>query len=395
MPVEKDLKTAYKTLYDDKEPLKALHLYDEILKDSPKNLTALIFKAACLEKLYFGFSDWHSDVTMQNAKELLDKALVTAEGRGDRSKIALVNFRYFVHFFNVKDYEQAQSYFKKAKNLGYDDDTLPLWEIRLETKLSKRSKKQRDSTMKHIISSVESTEDKREKNPSHSPISSFKNETGTQEVPKFRVDWYQSSACVTISLFTANLPESKEQVNIHISSKDRRTLLISYQVPKAGSEFQYNTKLTHEVDPKVVSLNIFQKKLEITLRKIDNMQWKALEEGMSTEASRSSEMNIDSDSPTCPSLAETTSKERLTYPSSSKKKIDWSKLDIDEEADEEAGSADSFFQKLYAGADPDTKRAMMKSFIESNGTSLSTDWEDVSKGTVKTSPPAGMESKHW
>lgn len=77
------------------------------------------------------------------------------------------------------------------------------------------------------------------------------------------------------------------------------------------------------------------------------------------------------------------------------KKIDWSKLDIDEEADEEAGSADSFFQKLYAGADPDTKRAMMKSFIESNGTALSTDWEDVSKGTVKTSPPEGMEPKHW
>nr|5AN3_A Chain A, Sgt1 [Saccharomyces cerevisiae]5AN3_B Chain B, Sgt1 [Saccharomyces cerevisiae]5AN3_C Chain C, Sgt1 [Saccharomyces cerevisiae] len=149
MPVEKDLKTAYKALYDEKEPLKALHLYDEILKGSPTNLTALIFKAACLEKLYFGFSDWHSDATMENAKELLDKALMTAEGRGDRSKIGLVNFRYFVHFFNIKDYELAQSYFKKAKNLGYVDDTLPLWEDRLETKLNKKNKKQKDSTNKH------------------------------------------------------------------------------------------------------------------------------------------------------------------------------------------------------------------------------------------------------
>lgn len=143
MPVEKDLKTAYKALYDEKEPLKALHLYDEILKGSPTNLTALIFKAACLEKLYFGFSDWHSDATMENAKELLDKALMTAEGRGDRSKIGLVNFRYFVHFFNIKDYELAQSYFKKAKNLGYVDDTLPLWEDRLETKLNKKIKSRR------------------------------------------------------------------------------------------------------------------------------------------------------------------------------------------------------------------------------------------------------------
>lgn len=77
MPVEKDLKSAYKTLYDDKEPLKALHLYDAILKDFPTNLIALIFKAACLEKLYFGFSDWHNDETMENAKALLDKALRT------------------------------------------------------------------------------------------------------------------------------------------------------------------------------------------------------------------------------------------------------------------------------------------------------------------------------
>ncbi|CAI4788468.1 ADM_collapsed_G0051440.mRNA.1.CDS.1 [Saccharomyces cerevisiae] len=353
MPVEKDLKTAYKALYDEKEPLKALHLYDEILKGSPTNLTALIFKAACLEKLYFGFSDWHSDATMENAKELLDKALMTAEGRGDRSKIGLVNFRYFVHFFNIKDYELAQSYFKKAKNLEGDN------------------------------------------NSSHSPISPLKIETAPQESPKFKIDWYQSTTSVTISLFTVNLPESKEQVNIYISPNDRRTLSISYQVPKSGSEFQYNAKLSHEVDPKAVSLKIFPKKLEITLSKIDSTQWKKLEEDILTESSRLSDEGKNSDSATRLLSAETASKERLSYPSSSKKKIDWSKLDIDEEADEEAGSADSFFQKLYAGADPDTKRAMMKSFIESNGTALSTDWEDVSKGTVKTSPPEGMEPKHW
>ena len=170
MCIRDSLKTAYKTLYDDKEPLKALRIYDEILKDSPTNFTALIYKAACLEKLFFGFSDWHSEVTMENAKELLGNALTTAENRGDRSKIALANFRYFVHFFNIKDYEQAQCYFKEAKKLGYADDTLPLWETRLEAKLNKRSKKQKDSTAKHTLSPVKSTEDKRDNTTPHSTL---------------------------------------------------------------------------------------------------------------------------------------------------------------------------------------------------------------------------------
>jgi suppressor of G2 allele of SKP1 len=44
-------------------------------------------------------------------------------------------------------------------------------------------------------------------------------------------------------------------------------------------------------------------------------------------------------------------------------------------------AVDGFFKKLYAGADPDTRRAMMKSYVESQGTSLSTNWSEV--GTKK------------
>jgi suppressor of G2 allele of SKP1 len=38
-----------------------------------------------------------------------------------------------------------------------------------------------------------------------------------------------------------------------------------------------------------------------------------------------------------------------------------------------------FFKGLYKDADEDMRRAMMKSYIESKGTALSTNWTDVGK----------------
>lgn len=54
-----------------------------------------------------------------------------------------------------------------------------------------------------------------------------------------------------------------------------------------------------------------------------------------------------------------------------------------------------FFQKIFGDADEDTKRAMMKSYSESGGTTLSTNWADVKKGPVEVKPPSGSEWKKW
>lgn len=55
----------------------------------------------------------------------------------------------------------------------------------------------------------------------------------------------------------------------------------------------------------------------------------------------------------------------------------------------------SFFQKMYADADEDTRRAMLKSYSESGGTTLSTNWDEVGKGKVTVKPPQGQEWKQW
>jgi len=40
------------------------------------------------------------------------------------------------------------------------------------------------------------------------------------------------------------------------------------------------------------------------------------------------------------------------------------------------------FAGIYANADDDTKKAMIKSYTESGGTTLSTDWNSIKKGEI-------------
>ncbi|KAI1199189.1 SGS domain-containing protein [Nemania serpens] len=85
------------------------------------------------------------------------------------------------------------------------------------------------------------------------------------------------------------------------------------------------------------------------------------------------------------------------YPTSSKKGAkNWDKIDDgDNEDTEKNADVNSFFQQIYKDSDEDTKRAMMKSFIESNGTALSTSWNDAKSKTYQTQPPDGVEAKKW
>ncbi|CBZ53387.1 GJ10617, related [Neospora caninum Liverpool] len=90
------------------------------------------------------------------------------------------------------------------------------------------------------------------------------------------------------------------------------------------------------------------------------------------------------------------------YPSS-KNKVDWNKIEkeIDDELkdDEKEGEAalQKLFQQIYANADEDTRRAMIKSYQTSGGTVLSTNWDEVRGKNYEQSvtAPEGQEVRRW
>jgi suppressor of G2 allele of SKP1 len=74
---------------------------------------------------------------------------------------------------------------------------------------------------------------------------------------------------------------------------------------------------------------------------------------------------------------------------------------VSQEEEEEQPQGDDalnkLFQQIYANADPDTRRAMIKSYQTSGGTCLSTNWEEVQSKDYERqrTAPKGMEWKNW
>ncbi|RWS30258.1 protein SGT1-like protein [Leptotrombidium deliense] len=91
-----------------------------------------------------------------------------------------------------------------------------------------------------------------------------------------------------------------------------------------------------------------------------------------------------------------TEPEKSAKPQTSKTK-NWDKIvkDFEEEESKNNDSVDALFRQIYANSNEEVRRAMNKSFQESGGTCLSTNWKEVSQKKVEVSPPEGMEYKKW
>ncbi|KAJ5620919.1 hypothetical protein N7510_004903 [Penicillium lagena] len=229
--------------------------------------------------------------------------------------------------------------------------------------------------------------------------------SGPTSPQKVRHEWYQSQDSVVVTLYVKGI--AKESVEVEL--KDDSASL-QFPLP-SGADYAFTLDpLYARIDPSTSKVSVMSTKIEITLRKqVAGQKWNALEGSTSISTTTLADRPAaaapsTSSGPAYPTSSRHGAKDwdKVASSLTAKKPKDKKKKAADEEgngeddvsdaesADSELGgdAVDGFFKKLYAGADPDTRRAMMKSYVESQGTSLSTNWQEVAKGKVEPHPPS-------
>ncbi|GAB2293996.1 Cochaperone protein [Dionaea muscipula] len=195
----------------------------------------------------------------------------------------------------------------------------------------------------------------------------------TSAKPKIRHEFYQKPEEVVVTIFAKGIPSKNVSVDY-----GEQILSVTIDLPgKNHIAFALDCLGRYEV---------LSTKIEIRLAKAEAIHWTSLQ--FSKENIVPQKINVSS------------ATHKPTYPSS-RSRVDWDKLEAEvkrEEKDEKLdgdAALNKFFQDIYKDADEDTRRAMRKSFVESNGTVLSTNWREVGARRVEESPPDGMELKKW
>lgn len=194
--------------------------------------------------------------------------------------------------------------------------------------------------------------------------------------PKY--DWYQNASHIFISM--------------RIKKGDlRQTLEVSFgrenlEVENCGHSI-LDLKLSNPITSAQSNYTCGMKKIEFKLKKeAENFNWASLEA-------------IEGQTQTSQPMAPVVNSSVPSYPSSSKSKKNWDKVDsevskeLNDEKPEGDAALNGLFKQIYGRADEATKRAMMKSYQTSGGTVLSTNWGEVAEkdyeGKDRPDAPAG------
>ena len=388
----------------------AIAQFDAALKVSPTSPDYLIQRSTAHQRA----KQYNEALTDAN------HAILNAQKRAKRELIVEGQFRRGCALFSLERYGDAEFAFGVVKRMDDKHKMVPTWIQKTKMALDKlddgdarrQCNIEETPTLKQAVP-VESSTFAPVANGSSTSTNGTTSTTSPpqQTAPdKIRHEWYQNSETVYFTLLAKGVPKDKAQVDIQ-----ERSLTISFPLINGSSYDLTLEPLFGAVKPDKCIPRILSTKIEIILVKATpGQKWSALEANESiSESTKSTEDGAeDPKDDTVKRAVFTDSKPAgPAYPTSAKSgPKDWDKItkdlkttdsdgkekSLDDDDDYEGGDeANHFFKKLFKNASPETQRAMMKSYTESNGTALSTNWDEVQKAPVETLPPDGMEAKKW
>ncbi|GJC93248.1 CS domain-containing protein [Colletotrichum higginsianum] len=212
-----------------------------------------------------------------------------------------------------------------------------------------------------------------------------------------RVDFFQSNATMSVSVFAKNIPKDEFKVEYdaqevvfphlpnvsatgnHCSDRPYSQIRMTH-IP--GHEPLYTIPLWGQIDPAGSKHTVTANKIEFSLKKLEAGKCRTrCSQGRCPRRDTRYSLGINN-----PETRRRRQQQCARLPDFLQVgPKNWDKLEGIDDDDEK--DINAFFKTLYKGATPEQQRAMMKSFTESNGTALSTDWDDVKARKVDTMPP--------
>lgn len=201
--------------------------------------------------------------------------------------------------------------------------------------------------------------------------------------PKYRHDFYNSAVEVVVTVFAKGV--AVEHVSVDFGEQ---TLSLSVEVP-GEAPYHLQPRLFGKIVPDKCRFAVLSTKIEVRLAKAEpGATWTSLE-----FTSKPTKLIVAGSSG---------SGHKPSYPSSSSRgRKDWDKIEAEVKKEEKEEKLDGdaasnrFFRGIFGQADEDARRAMTKSFVESNGTVLSMNWKEVGTKTIEPSAPEGLGLRKW